>query len=67
MPPFAFASACRSFRCCADAKDQPVYIICQSGGRSAQATQYLEAVGHNAVNVTGGTAAWIWAQLPTER
>ena len=48
-------------------KDQPVYVICQSGGRSVQATQYLEAVGHHPVNVTGGTAAWISAQLPTER
>jgi rhodanese-related sulfurtransferase len=48
-------------------KDQPVYVICQSGGRSVQATQYLEAVGHTAINVTGGTAAWLSAQLPTER
>src|SRR5665213_1853588 len=44
-----------------------VYVICQSGGRSVQATQYLEAVGHTAINVTGGTAAWISAQLSTDR
>lgn len=36
-----------------------VYVICAMGGRSAQATQYLNATGVNAVNVAGGTEAWI--------
>lgn len=45
-------------------RDQTVYIICESGGRSAQATQWLEDQGYRAVNVTGGTSAWRSAGLP---
>lgn len=44
----------------------PVYIICQSGGRSAQATAALAAMGVDAINVDGGTSAWISAGLPLE-
>ena len=47
--------------------DQPSYVICKSGGRSAEASQYLEAVrGTEAINVVGGTQAWVEAGLPTE-
>jgi rhodanese-related sulfurtransferase len=42
----------------------PVYIICQSGGRSAQATAALSAAGVDSINVDGGTSAWIAAGLP---
>ncbi len=42
----------------------PVYVICQTGGRSARATQALSAQGVDAVNVEGGTSAWIVAGLP---
>ena len=35
-----------------------VYLICQTGGRSAQATNMLIAKGMNAINVSGGTRAW---------
>jgi rhodanese-related sulfurtransferase len=46
--------------------NEPIYLICQSGGRSSKALQKLEAEGvQNLVNVTGGTSAWIAAQLPT--
>lgn len=48
-------------------RDTTVYVICHVGGRSAQATQYLEANGIDAVNVTGGTRAWIDAGLPIEQ
>lgn len=48
-------------------KANPVYVICQSGGRSVQGTQYLDAVGHHAINVAGGTAAWQTARFPVER
>ena len=41
-----------------------VYVICQSGGRSARATDFLQAAGINAVNVSGGTSAWVTAKLP---
>lgn len=44
----------------------PVYIICQSGGRSAQATAALSAAGVDAINVDGGTSAWISAGLPLQ-
>ncbi|MFH0241249.1 rhodanese-like domain-containing protein [Streptomyces sp. HK10] len=45
-------------------KDHPVYVICQSGGRSAQATALLRDVGYDAHSVSGGTAAWIDAGRP---
>ncbi|MEU3020029.1 MULTISPECIES: rhodanese-like domain-containing protein [unclassified Nocardiopsis] len=39
-------------------KDQRVYVICRSGGRSAQATTALNQAGWDAVNVSGGMGAW---------
>ena len=48
------------------AGDQPVYLICQSGGRSSRATEALDAQGFDVVNVDGGTTAWMDAKLPTE-
>jgi molybdenum cofactor guanylyltransferase len=41
--------------------DRPVYVICRSGGRSAKAVEHLRSQGIDAVNVTGGTLAWIEA------
>ncbi len=41
--------------------DQPVLIICHSGGRSLRATSFLRSEGVDAVNVMGGMTAW--AQL----
>jgi rhodanese-related sulfurtransferase len=40
-------------------RDRTLHVICQSGGRSAQVVQWLEPQGYDAVNVAGGTAAWI--------
>lgn len=40
-------------------KDQQVWIICQSGGRSMKAANALEDLGYTAVSVAGGTGAWI--------
>lgn len=40
-------------------KDQKTWIICQSGGRSMTAANYLESQGFNVVSVAGGTGAWI--------
>ncbi|MFE1576827.1 rhodanese-like domain-containing protein [Streptomyces fradiae] len=45
-------------------KGRPVYVICQSGGRSAQATSLLRQLGYDAHSVSGGTAAWIEAGRP---
>lgn len=44
----------------------PVFVICQSGRRSAQGTEVLTSIGTPAVNVIGGTTAWIAAGLPVE-
>lgn len=38
--------------------DAPVYVICQSGGRSMKACEFLESQGYKAINVAGGTMAW---------
>lgn len=35
-----------------------VYVICQSGGRSARAGSALVARGYRPVDVRGGTSAW---------
>lgn len=42
-------------------KDQKIWVICQSGGRSMTAANYLEANGFDAVSVAGGTGSWIGA------
>ncbi len=40
--------------------DEPLYVICKMGGRSAKACQRLIDAGiENVINVTGGTDAWI--------
>jgi rhodanese-related sulfurtransferase len=39
--------------------DEPVAVICQSGGRSRRAVEHLAEHGIEAANVEGGTAAWI--------
>lgn len=41
-----------------------VYVICRSGGRSLKACEFLVGGGRDAVNVAGGTLAWIEAGLP---
>ena len=41
--------------------DETVYVICRSGGRSAKAVQWLRRQGLDAVNVAGGTLAWVEA------
>ncbi|MBD7994930.1 rhodanese-like domain-containing protein [Arthrobacter sp. Sa2CUA1] len=44
--------------------DGDLAVICRTGGRSARATQWLEAHGYSAVNVTGGMGAWLEAGKP---
>lgn len=46
--------------------DQTVYVICARGGRSAKAAEHYRSLGIDAVNVAGGTLAWIDAGLPTD-
>jgi molybdopterin-guanine dinucleotide biosynthesis protein A len=47
--------------------DETVYVICKSGGRSAKAVEHLRANGVDAVNVEGGTLAWIEAGNAVEQ
>lgn len=39
-------------------KDQPYYIICQAGGRSQMASDYIASLGYDTTNVMGGMSAW---------
>ena len=45
-------------------QDAEIYVICKSGGRSAQVTAYLQQNGRRATNVAGGTLAWAGAGKP---
>jgi rhodanese-related sulfurtransferase len=48
-------------------KNEPVYVICETGGRSLQATKILKDAGFpNVMSVKGGTVAWKAADLPIE-
>lgn len=44
--------------------DSQVLVYCHMGGRSAQATAYLQTVGVDAVNLDGGIVAWERAGRP---
>jgi rhodanese-related sulfurtransferase len=46
--------------------DGTVYVICARGGRSAKAVEHYRSLGIDAVNVAGGTLAWIDAGFPTD-
>jgi rhodanese-related sulfurtransferase len=43
-----------------------VYLVCATGGRSAQTAAWLEPQGYDVVNVLGGTQAWVMSGLPVE-
>ncbi|MEV0296648.1 rhodanese-like domain-containing protein [Nocardia sp. NPDC050710] len=38
--------------------DADLYVICRQGGRSIEVVKYLEHVGFDAINVSGGMVAW---------
>ena len=46
--------------------DQSVYVICTKGGRSLAAVDFLLHQGLTAINVIGGTVAWIESGRPVE-
>ncbi|MEO8469517.1 MAG: rhodanese-like domain-containing protein [Chloroflexota bacterium] len=49
-------------------RDRPLLMICRSGARSGQATDFLLGNGWTDVrNVTGGMLAWVQAGLPVRR
>lgn len=39
-------------------RDEPLYVMCRAGGRSARAAGFLRETGFDAVNVDGGMQAW---------
>jgi rhodanese-related sulfurtransferase len=39
-------------------KSKEYIMVCRSGGRSGQATKFLESQGYNVTNMTGGMLAW---------
>lgn len=47
--------------------DGQVLVICASGGRSKRAVEFLRSNGVDAINVAGGTKAWLAAGKPHER
>lgn len=48
--------------------EDPIFVICASGGRSASACEAFHRAGFTqAVNVEGGTSAWSRAGLPMQR
>lgn len=49
------------------AKDQPVYVLCNSGNRSRTGSELLLKLGYAEVyNVDGGIQDWLRAGLPVE-
>jgi rhodanese-related sulfurtransferase len=46
--------------------DGPVYVICGSGPRSMRAAIALRQAGVDAINVAGGTRAWVNEGRPVE-
>lgn len=48
------------------AQDAPVLVVCAKGGRSAQAVGFLRSHGVDALNVAGGTDAWLLSGRPAE-
>lgn len=45
---------------------ETIYVICAAGARSARAVGHYRSLGLDAVNVAGGTRAWIQAGYPTD-
>ncbi|QQS42584.1 MAG: rhodanese-like domain-containing protein [Acidobacteriota bacterium] len=47
---------------------KPIYVMCRTGRRSAEAQKKLRALGFtNVINVVGGMEAWKAEDLPVER
>ncbi|WP_420813783.1 rhodanese-like domain-containing protein [Phytoactinopolyspora endophytica] len=45
-------------------EDEPLYVVCKVGGRSAQVAAWLNSIGRDAVNVSGGMESWAEAGRP---
>ena len=49
-----------------DQVDDRVVCVCAVGARSGRVAEYLNARGHEAVNLEGGLHAWVDAGLPVD-
>ncbi len=47
--------------------NRAVHVVCASGNRSSAMADVLTANGFDAVNVAGGTSAWIRSGRPIEK
>jgi rhodanese-related sulfurtransferase len=47
-------------------RSETYYVVCESGGRSAQACAYLAAQGYDVRSVEGGMSAWRGVGHPVE-
>ena len=47
-------------------KNQPIFVYCLIGGRSAAAAAYLSEKGYDVTNLTGGITAWKQGAKPVE-
>lgn len=47
-------------------RTRAVHLICATGNRSGAMCALLDAAGFDAVNVTGGTSAWLRSGRPVE-
>jgi rhodanese-related sulfurtransferase len=45
-------------------RDQTIWVVCASGGRSFSAAAWLAQQGYDVRNVSGGTFEWVAAGLP---
>ena len=48
-------------------RSRPVYLVCASGNRSSAMTDLLTTAGLDAINVPGGTSAWIRSRRSIEK
>ncbi len=48
-------------------RSKPVHVVCASGNRSSAVTEVLTAAGFDAINVAGGTNAWVRSGRPVEK
>ncbi|MER6973737.1 rhodanese-like domain-containing protein [Nocardioides sp. NPDC000445] len=48
-------------------RDRSVHMVCASGNRSGAMADVLRANGFDAINVAGGTNAWIRSGRPIEK
>ncbi len=46
--------------------DTDYYVICRTGGRSMRAADFLVGRGYSAINVAGGSGAWLESGRPME-